>query len=320
MKKSSLKPKYTRFRAYQLGQKGSSFSYFDGSKFTLIEARITEKSRKSLFNEMKLCGVNIINCLHITSWDADHCALSELDEILDSLAPIRIEYPGYEPNSDNAKECLCRIKDHKRKDESRTVQKIDPPYVKSLKDAERWGYRDIIYHPKDISENDNDNSTVQLFRSGCFNVASLGDVESNAISAYLKTCSIFCGEVDVMILAHHGADNGFTTSRFLRETKPTVAICSSNYDSQFDHPKPEIRDLLKKYQIPIYTTKTGDALVLSMQPHTKKFKVVNLIGDSKEISSIKTYDTKKSKKLNHNLDTVRNIYEKKNVPFRKIIK
>lgn len=39
---SHLKAIHTRFRAYQLGQAGASFSYLAGNHFTLIEAAATE--------------------------------------------------------------------------------------------------------------------------------------------------------------------------------------------------------------------------------------------------------------------------------------
>jgi competence protein ComEC len=42
-----------------------------------------------------------------------------------------------------------------------------------------------------------------------------------------------------MILAHHGADNGFTTKSFLAHIDPALAICSSDYDN----PREEIREL-----------------------------------------------------------------------------
>lgn len=47
-----------------------------------------------------------------------------------------------------------------------------------------------------------------------------------------------------MILAHHGADNGFTTKKFIEELNPSVAICSSNYDNEYDHPREEIRKIV----------------------------------------------------------------------------
>jgi len=79
---TSLLSKCTRFRAYQLGNAGSSFSYFDGNNFTLIEARLTDLSRTYLEWELRNCGRTQIYGLHITSWDVDHCAKKELEIIL----------------------------------------------------------------------------------------------------------------------------------------------------------------------------------------------------------------------------------------------
>ena len=42
---------------------------------------------------------------------------------------------------------------------------------------------------------------------------------------------IIANEVDVLILAHHGADNGFTTTDFLRAVNPKVAICACDWDN-----------------------------------------------------------------------------------------
>lgn len=65
----ALLPVVTRFRAYQLGTAGSSFSYFAGNHFTLIEAQIAEKSLPHLQAELKACGKKTIDTLHVTSWD-----------------------------------------------------------------------------------------------------------------------------------------------------------------------------------------------------------------------------------------------------------
>lgn len=313
---SSLEKHYTRFRAYQLGADGSSFSFYDGSYFTLIEARLNDVNKPRIIGELEKCGLSKINCLHITSWDADHCGKNDLEDILSTFEPGKIEYPGYDPHTDTAKECLKLITAYKNDNKDKKVVKIDPPYIKTLDDAHSWGYKNVLFHPKFISDNSNDNSTVKLFRSGSFNVASLGDVESVAISASLRTYKTFYSEVDIMILAHHGADNGFTTSSLLKKVRPTIAVCSSNYDNKFEHPKKEIRELLNKYRIPIYTTKTGDVVIVSMPPHTKKFKVYNLISDSKQLSSDAIFTTKKCSKLDHNMDTVRNIYKGNKRPFK----
>lgn len=144
---SSLEKHYTRFRAYQLGAEGSSFSFYDGTNFTLIEARLNDINKPRVIAELANCGLSKINCLHITSWDTDHCAKNDLEDILSSFDPGRIEYPGYEPHTDTAKECLRVITEYKNKNKNKIVVKVDPSYIKSLEDAQSWGYKSILFHP-----------------------------------------------------------------------------------------------------------------------------------------------------------------------------
>jgi competence protein ComEC len=106
-------------------------------------------------------------------------------------------------------------------------------------------------------------------------------------------------------MAHHGADNGFTTSTFLKATKPTLAIATSNYGNQYDHPKPEIRELLHKYEVRLFTTKTGDVIVKSIGSHTGQFEVINLKANSTEISSSYIGQARKAQYLRNNEDTLR---------------
>jgi competence protein ComEC len=141
------------------------------------------------------------------------------------------------------------------------------PYIQSLDKATGLGYKDIVYHPKFESPSSSDNSTVKLFRTGMFNVLSLGDVQHANIGSMLRSCSILKRETDVMALAHHGADNGITTKKFIECVRPSLAIFTSNYDNQHDHPHPNIRALLHKQEIRLCTTKTGDVIVESIAPH-----------------------------------------------------
>ncbi len=278
----------TRFRAYQLENGGSSFSYFDGSSFTLIEARVPKTIATSIMAELKACRKSIIDCLHITSWDTDHCSKNDLEFIIEKLKPARIEYPGYEPHTNRGKECLEIVKKHNN------AQKIDGFYIRSLNNATNWTYQNIMYNnPKDY-ENANDNSTVKLFRTGAFTVLSLGDVEKSEIADYLlSTGDIIKNEVDVMILAHHGADNGFTSEKFIQGVSPKVAICTSNYGNQYDHPKHEIRKLLYANDVTLYTTKTGDVVIKTIGDNTIEYKAINLKANSTEVSSDKNFHTKR---------------------------
>ncbi len=298
----------TRFRAYQLGNAGSSFSYFADNHFTLIEARLTDINKITLDSELAVCGKSTIDILHITSWDQDHCSVQQLQTILEVYTPIKIEYPGYPPHTDSGKDSLKVIKQYLSTHKSKLnikIQSISPSYIKSLDIAKELGYNNVLHHPKFLSESSNDNSTIKHFRKGSFNLLSLGDVESTMISSRLARKKTIQKETDVMILAHHGADNGFTTSNFLKKTKPLIAIATSNYDNQFSHPKQNIRDLLYKFEIDLFTTKTGDIIIESINKHNGHFRVINLIAGSTKVSSTKYYKSRKNTRLNVNGDTLR---------------
>lgn len=310
----TLQAKHTRFRAYQLGSAGSSFSYYDGNTFTLIEARLTDINKASIKDELKICGKDYIDTLHITSWDQDHCTPSQLQEILDLWHPSKIEYPGYPPHTDSGIESLQIITGYRSAIFTKTSKvKVDPLYIDGLNPAKHYGYSDIFYHPKSIDPNSsNNNSTVKQFRTGSFNVLSLGDVESPILSAGLRSQKTIQRETDIIILAHHGADNGFTTNKFIEEVRPSFAVATSNYDNQFEHPRQEIRDILYKNNVPLFTTKTGDLIVRSIGGHVGKYVIENYISNGDKLSSRKEEMAKKFYFLKQNSDTIRNIINRPN--------
>ncbi|MEP0133362.1 MAG: hypothetical protein ABJJ25_15280 [Eudoraea sp.] len=280
-----LKPKYTRFRAYQLGQPGSLFSYYDGTGFTLIEAFITKDCIPSLKEEFKKCNLGkkgYIDCLHITSWDRDHCERKSLEIILNQLKPKRVECPGYNPDSakQNQVDCFNLIKDYYKKN-SQTEPKVRVfPFlanlISALDSAKKWNYSNILYNNPKNNIQPNDNSSVKLFRTGCFSVLSLGDIDSKANKDYLLKLRSIKNEVDVLLLAHHGSNNEVNTKEFFEIINPTLCVCSSNYDNQFDHPIQSVRNTLLALNIPLKTSKNGDVIIETTGDDKSNFSVQDL--------------------------------------------
>lgn len=262
---------YTRFRAYRLGSKGDSFSYVyqkDNGEchFTLIEARNPDK----LHEELRLHDKDNIDTLHITSWDQDHCSFEDLKQILALYKPTRIETPGYNPGTENGEKCLRYIGSYinntrpgNTQYKSTEEQRITPNFIGNLNPASKFSFNPVFYWPLAIDPNNaNNNSTVHLLRMGAFNVLSMGDVEELPNSSkFVSSRNILPNEVDVLLLAHHGANNDTNSRDFIKAINPRVAICGSNYGNEHDHPKPEVRNTLRELTIPLHTTKTGDVII-----------------------------------------------------------
>lgn len=275
---------YTRFRAYQLGTSGASFSLSVDSHFTLIEARYNKSNAPHIKWEMNKCGISRIDVLHITSWDLDHCSNAEIDALLQDLNPQKIEMPSYAPHTDNAKSAKRKLMDHN----SEKVQITPLLVIREL--HKRLFAQDIVYNPSKNTDKSNDNSIAKIFRIGSFTVLSLGDCESEDIRDTLMDDDIITNEVDVLILAHHGADNDFTTLEFLKVVNPKVAICASDYGNKYGHPDNVILQRLRLAGVDYYSTKTGDIIAQSVDKYT--FKVSNYISNNEQKLSVKTYSNK----------------------------
>lgn len=283
----------TRFRAYQLSTSGSLFSYWKDNTFTLIEARLPKSGLETLEQELAEYSKTRIDSLHITSWDTDHCNLNDLTQIINHLRPNLIEIPSYDPTSVFGKECkkLILKYDDIHQKYVNNVSKFDKSKIAGLMNGTAWGTNNIVYHSLYNVDNHNDMSQIRLFRSLGFNVLSLGDCESEEITKNLMTKSFIKNEVDVLILPHHGSENSMLNADFLDYCKPSLAICSSNYDNEYSHPRESVKQLLKQKNVELITTKRGDAIVLKNKGY--KARGYDLISDNQQTQKIVNFNTKR---------------------------
>ena len=279
----------TRLRAYQLGTEGASFSISVFDHFTLVEARINEKNWPGIKWEMNTLKKKTIDVLHITSWDQDHCSYDELLWILNNLKPSTVECPSYAPHTDNGKKCLTLIQAFANNSLLKMVR-VSAGTIRGMIKRPLRG-QDIYYNPVNYSSTCvNDNSYVKLFRVGSFQILSLGDCESSDISEALANDEILQSEVDVMILAHHGSSEDFTTTEFLKAINPRIAISCSDFDNRYGHPTPLIRQRLDRQGIKLLTTKEGDVIAETIDKYN--FKVSNYVSNNETKDSVVTRKNK----------------------------
>lgn len=284
----------TKFRAFQLDSPGSLFSYYKNNNYTLIEARLPKGGIEILRGDLKYHGKDRIDTLHITSWDDDHCDWDSLTQIMNQFRPNRIEIPGYEPKSETGKACKKLIMQyddiHQRYINNVTIYNKET--INNLTPATAWGTSTIVYRSLFEVDNSNDMSQIRLFRSLGFNVLSLGDCESLEITKNLifKGCLLET-EVDIIILPHHGSENSMLTSEFLDFCKPTLSICSSNYDNEYSHPRQSVINLLTSKNVKSLTTKMGDVIIIKNV--NEDTKVYNYISNNNKLEDIYTFKTKR---------------------------
>jgi competence protein ComEC len=289
----------TRFRAFQLDSPGSLFGYYKPGEYTLIEARIPKGGIEVLRADINSLGISTISVLHITSWDDDHCNYQDLTQILNHFRPTLIEVPSYEPATETGRLCQRVLFEYDRIHQRNVwnVVKRDRENINALQNAVSWGENHVVFHSHYNSDNKNDMSQIKLFRSLGFNVLSLGDCESTQISANLVFSSIITKEIDILILPHHGSSNSCLTGEFLDKIKPKIAVCSSNFGNEYDHPRPGVVQLLRSRNIEIMSTKRGDAII-SFDDNSNTCVAHDLMSDNSEIHKEYTF---KSKRYSHEL-------------------
>ena len=171
------------------------------------------------------------------------------------------------------------------------VVRVTPSVVQSQFFTRLVG-RDLFFGPINIEKGTTSNnmSVIKLFRIGSFQVLSLGDCENPNIAKRLVEEEIITKEVDVLILAHHGADNGFTTTDFLKALNPRVAVCACDWDNIYSHPSDKVRSMLSNLGIKYYSTKAGDIIAQSVDKYN--FKVSNYITNNEKKDSVETFTNK----------------------------
>ncbi|MEB3753471.1 DNA internalization-related competence protein ComEC/Rec2 [Acinetobacter sp. MD2(2019)] len=86
---------------------------------------------------------------------------------------------------------------------------------------------------------------------GSFNVLVMGDAGQLAEQRILQDYPHL--KVDVLLLGHHGSRHS-SSSQFLKQLHPKIAIASAGFDNRYRHPSIEVKKHLQNLNIPLYNT------------------------------------------------------------------
>ena len=113
-----------------------------------------------------------------------------------------------------------------------------------------------IYDVEDNAENTNNNSVVCLLQHGQNKFFMSGDLEKEAEVKLRKEI----GNVDVVVLSHHGSD---TSNTNLDVLKPKLALASCSKDNEYGHINKETLERALKYSGRVFATYKSKTMILT---------------------------------------------------------
>lgn len=127
-----------------------------------------------------------------------------------------------------------------------------------------------VLAPLQIVDDHNENSLILRITCGETSFLFTGDMEESEEEDLLASRADL--SADVLKVAHHGS--GYTTStRFLQEVDPSLAVISCGEGNSYGHPHAELVQRLEYWEIPIYRTDlqgeitvTSDGSELTVSP------------------------------------------------------
>lgn len=132
--------------------------------------------------------------------------------------------------------------------------------VVEAREGERWtdgGYDFYILSPPEGTKATNNASIVILTEIGQYRFLFTGDLEKEGEERLLDRYPNL--KVDVLKVGHHGSRTS-TTPRFVETIQPEVAIISAGKNNRFNHPHPEVLEILEKSGVSIFRTDKHGAI------------------------------------------------------------
>ena len=105
------------------------------------------------------------------------------------------------------------------------------------------------------------NSVTIVFGFGDFDYLTTGDVEADAEQRMVEQWTDEL-DVDAYQAGHHGSSTSSTES-FMGEVEPSIAIISSDRDSQYGHPHDETLEIFDEFGVETYWTGVHEDIILT---------------------------------------------------------
>jgi len=229
-----------------VGQGDSILIKTPSDKKILIDGG-TEESEHIIKSYLKKEKVKYIDFIIATHPDSDH--IGGLDYIIKNFNVEKLYMPKQSTNSTSYKNLLnaCNSKSL----DIKYLQKGDKINIEEFIDI-------LVLSPSYIQSENNLNSIVFSLSYKNKSFLFTGDCEEKNEIEILNSFNL--GSIDFLKIAHHGSSSSSST-RFIKEVSPDVAVISCGYKNQYGHPHQSTLDILDENNVLTYRTDLNGDLV-----------------------------------------------------------
>ncbi|WP_161974822.1 DNA internalization-related competence protein ComEC/Rec2 [Bacillus timonensis] len=205
---------------------------------------------------LKSKGVTSIDRLIITHGDQDHIGGAQGLVKNMNIKEIVI---GKNKNNTSQEEELKKI----------AAKKKIPVHI--VERGQKWKEGKHLFYilaPNGNEVEENNNSIVIYTKLGGLNWLFTGDIEKDVELDLIKTYKNL--PVDVLKVGHHGSKTS-STKEFVQFLNPEIALIPVGVNNRFNHPHPDVIDLLQKEKIKVYRTDKDGAIQYRFREKTGTF-------------------------------------------------
>lgn len=215
------------------------------NKTILIDAGDWDKN--DVLDYLKQRSIKKIDLVVGTHEHADH--IGQIDKVIQHFAVKEVWLPGGNATTKVFERVISAIDANKiAYDEPRAGDKY------------KIGDLSIdILSPKQLTGNLNSDSLVIKLTYGAISFLFAGDAEKNTEKQMVRSGQNLTSTI--LKVGHHGS-NTSTTSIFLNEVNPQVAVISVAKNSPYGHPAQRVIDRIIKKEIELYATKTHGNIII----------------------------------------------------------
>ncbi len=247
------RPQFLEVNFFDIGQGDAIFIETPGGHQILIDGGPTSAVLEKLGKEMPFWD-RTIDLVVLTHPEHDHFA--GLIEVLKRYDVDCVLWTGIVRDTGEYKEWKRLLKEEDTEVKIATLgQKVVTPEA----------YFDILYPFEDLEgkevKNTNNSSIALRLVFGENSFIFTGDLYKS-IERQITDRGLYISS-DVLKVGHHGSKTS-TREEFLEKVNPKIAVISAGRDNRYNHPHPEVLEVLDKYGITVLRTdRDGDIKIIS---------------------------------------------------------